>query len=270
MSISRFALNGTQSIRIMYAEEERDIEVTSEFDLKEGRFKLVHIAPDGSVSLIDDAGEKGSKTVTLPAGRNVIKIAGQEAELKNVEIRFSGLKDREFTHIYYSEEDEYAGQITETVQNGTVEKEKVLNCLYYMDEEVISEAFDGLLKQGTNFSGDELTDIFMYSDRKRSGDYLIEAIENGFMEPLSVETLSDLCLYLEEKTTAALIRALPEEDFYEGLQECMPYLSEKGREECLTAYIEAGGKLSYTQFDDIEMYLNRSIIEKLDEKLIED
>lgn len=68
MSISRFALNGTQSIRIMYAEEERDIEVTSEFDLKEGRFKLVHIAPDGSVSLIDDAEEKGSKTVTLPAG----------------------------------------------------------------------------------------------------------------------------------------------------------------------------------------------------------
>ena len=50
----------------------------------------------------------------------------------------------------------------------------------------------------------------------------------------------------------------------------MPYLSEKKREECLLAYIEAGGKLSREQFDDIEMYLSRSAIEKLSEKLVED
>ncbi len=270
VSISRFELNGTETIRIIYAEEERDIEVTSEFDLQEGRFKLVHIAPDGSVSVINDTGEKNSKTVTVQAGRNVIKIAGQAASLKNVEISFSGLKERYFAHIYHSEEDEYAGQIMETVQNGTVEKDKFLECLYYMDEEVISEAFAGLLKQGTSFSDDELIDIFIYSDGKRSGDYLIEAIENRLTEPLSVEGIYALCPYLEEETTAALIKALPEEDVYEGFLECMPYLSEKKREECLLAYIEAGGKLSREQFDDIEMYLSRSAIEKLSEKLVED
>ena len=270
VSISRFELNGTETIRIIYAEEERDIEVTSEFDLKKGRFKLVHIAPDGSVSVINDTGEKNSKMVTLQAGRNVIKIAGQTSALKNVEISFSGLKERYFAHIYYSETDEYAGQIMEKVQNGTVEKDKFLECLYYMDEEVISEAFAGLLKQGTSFSDDELIDIFIYSDGKRSGDYLIEAIENRLTEPLSVEGIYALCPYLEEETTAALIKALPEEDVYEGFLECMPYLSEKKREECLLAYIEAGGKLSREQFDDIEMYLSRSAIEKLSEKLVED
>ena len=270
VSISRFELNGTETIRIIYAEEERDIEVTSEFDLKKGRFKLVHIAPDGSVSVINDTGEKNSKMVTLQAGRNVIKIAGQTKALKNVEISFSGLKERYFAHIYYSETDEYAGQIMEKVQNGTVEKDKFLECLYYMDEEVISEAFAGLLKQGTSFSDDELIDIFIYSDGKRSGDYLIEAIENRLTEPLSVEGIYALCPYLEEETTAALIKALPEEDVYEGFLECMPYLSEKKREECLLAYIEAGGKLSREQFDDIEMYLSRSAIEKLSEKLVED
>ena len=75
---------------------------------------------------------------------------------------------------------------------------------------------------------------------------------------------------MDEETKAALIKELPEEDVYEGFLECMPYLSEKKREECLLAYIEAGGKLSREQFDDIEMYLSRSAIEKLSEKLVED
>lgn len=270
VSISHFALNGTESIRIVYAEEERDIKVTSEFELKDGRFKLVHIAPDGSVSVLNDTGDKSSKTITMQKGRNVIKIAGQAAVLSKVEISFSGLKDRDFAHIYYSEEEEYAGQMLEMVQNGTVEKDKFLECLYYMEEDVISEAFDGLLKQGMNFSGDELTDILIYSDEKRSGDYLVEAIGSGLVEPLSVETLSGLCPYLEKGTTAALIQMLPEETFYEGLIECVPYLGEKELEECLLAYLDAGGRLSYTQFHDIEIYLNQSAIEKLYERLTGD
>lgn len=267
VSISRFLLDGTETIRIIYAEEERDIEITSEFDLKEGRFKLVHIAPDGSVSVLNDSGEKNSTTVTMQKGRNVIKIAGQAASLNKVEIRFSGLKDRDFAHIYYSEEEEYAGQILSAVQNGTVEKEKFLECIYYMEEDVVSETFQGLLKRGTEFEEDELTDIFIYSDAESSGAYLTEAIESGTVEPLSVETLSALCPYLDGKTTAALISMLPEEHFYEGLTECMPYLGEKELEDCLLAYLDAGGRLSYTQFHDIEIFLSQSTIEKLDERL---
>jgi len=61
------------------------------------------------------------------------------------------------------------------------------------------------------------------------------------VEPLSVETLSALCPYLDGKTTAALISMLPEEHFYEGLTECMPYLGEKELEDCLLAYLDAGG-----------------------------
>ncbi|MDE5931108.1 MAG: M56 family metallopeptidase, partial [Lachnospiraceae bacterium] len=135
VTISRFSLNGSYSIRIVYADEDTDIEVASSFDLRDGRFKIIHVLPDGSVETINDTGEEGSTTVTMQKGHNVIKIVGQAAVLKNVEIRFSGLDERDFAAVYYSEEDEYAGQLMEAVKSGTVEKDKFMECLFYIEEE---------------------------------------------------------------------------------------------------------------------------------------
>ena len=267
VKISRFALNGSDSLRIVYAAEDTDIEVTSSFDLKEGRFKIVHIAPDGTVSTLNDTGEKSTVTVTMPKGRNVIKIVGQASVLRDAEITFSGLEGKDFEGIYYSEEDEYAGQIRNTIQNGSVEKDKIMESLYYMEDEDISEAFAALLKQGTVFDKDELTDILIHSDAEHSGDYLADAINDGYVEPLSVDTLSQIIVYLEGEAKGRLINALPAEDFFDGLMECRPFLDEKELEECLLAYIDAGGKLSYAQFDDIGVYLSRSTIEKMDERM---
>ncbi|MDE7340915.1 MAG: M56 family metallopeptidase [Lachnospiraceae bacterium] len=267
VTISGFTLNGSYSLRIAYVAEDMDIEVTSFFDLKEGKFKLVHIAPDGTVSTLNDTGAKSTVTVTMPKGRNMIKIVGQAASLKNVEITFSGLEGKGFEGIYYSEEDEYAGQIRNTIQNGSVEKDEVMESLYYMEDEDLSEAFAALLEQGTVFDKDELTGILIHSDAERSGNYLADAINNGYIEPLSVDTLSEVIVYLEGEAKGRLINALPAEDFFEGLMECRPFLDEKELEECLLAYIDAGGKLSYAQFDDIEVYLSRSTIEKMDERM---
>jgi len=267
VTMSRFSLNGSYSLRIVYVAEETDIEVTSSFDLKEGKFKLVHIAPDGTVSTLNDTGEKSTVTVTMPKGRNVIKLAGQAATLKKAEITFSGLKGKNFEGIYYSEEDEYAGQIRDKIQNGTVEKDKVMESLIYMKEEDASEAFRALLEQGVSFDEEELGSIFIFSDAERSGDYLVEMIDSGYVEPLSVDMLSEIMIHLEGKAKVELLNALPEEDFFEGLTECMFLLNEKEQEECLLAYIDAGGKLSYAQFDDIAMYLSESTIEKLDERM---
>ncbi len=267
VTISRFALNGSDSIRIVYAEVDRDIEVTSNFDLKDGRFKIVHIAPDGDVSIINDTGEKGSRTITLRAGRNAIKMVGQAAVLKDVEISFSGLKERDFEHIYYSEEDEYGGQIKYLIEDGSLEKDKFMESIYYLKEEDISEGFNALLKQGEDFSDSEIYDIFLYSNADRSGEYLIEAINGGLMEPVSVDALSDLMFVLEGKTLAELIGLLPQEDFFEALENGIFYLSEEEIEECLFTYIDAGGKLSYEQFNKIGMYLNESTIRKLDERM---
>lgn len=187
--------------------------------------------------------------------------------MKAAEITFFGLKGKSFENIYHSEEDEYAGQIRNEIQNDTVEKDKVMESLYYMEDEDMSEAFAALLKQGTAFDEDELTNIFIYSDAERSGDYLVDAINNGLVGPLSVDTLSQIIVYLEGKAKVELINALPAEDFFEGLMECRPFLNGEELEECLLAYIDAGGRLSYAQFDDIEVHLNRSTIEKMDERM---
>lgn len=267
VTMSGFALNGSYSLRIVYAAEDTDIEVTSSFDLKEGRFKIVHIAPDGTISILNDTGEKNTVAVTMPKGRNVIKIVGQAAALRDAEITFSGLKGKNFENVYYSEEDEYAGQIKNEIQNGNVEKDKFMESLYYMEKEDISEAYAVLLKQGTVFDEEELTNIFIYSNAERSGDYLAEAVKNGSVEPLSVDALSGIIVYLEGKAKTELINELPAEDFFEGLMECRPFLNEEELEECLLAYIDAGGRLSYTQFDEIAIYLNKSTIEKMDEKM---
>ena len=268
VTISRFALNGSDSIRIIYAAEDRDIEVTSDFNLKKGKFKIVHVAPDGTVSVINDTGEESTNTVTMQKGRNVIKIVGQAAALEDVEIRFSGLKSRYFEEIYYSEEDEYAGRINLMVQDGTVDKDKMLESIHYMEDFDISKAFAALLKQGETFSNNELSQIFIYSDAELSGNYLVEAIESGLIEPLPVDAVTDILPYLKGHTIVSLLKMLPEEDFFEGFQDCMPYMSDQEIEECLFSYLDAGGELTYGQFDDIEMYLNKSTIKKLDERMM--
>ena len=268
VTISRFALNGSDSIRIIYAAEDRDIEVTSDFNLKKGKFKIVHVAPDGTVSIINDTGEESTNTVTMQKGRNVIKIVGQAAALEDVEIRFSGLKSRYFEEIYYSEEDEYAGRINLMVQDGTVDKDKMLESIHYMEDFDISKAFAALLKQGETFSNNELSQIFIYSDAELSGNYLVEAIESGLIEPLPVDAVTDILPYLKGHTIVSLLKMLPEEDFFEGFQDCMPYMSDQEIEECLFSYLDAGGELTYGQFDDIEMYLNKSTIKKLDERMM--
>lgn len=267
ITISRFALNGSYSVRIVYAARDTDIEAASSFDLEEGRFKVIHVAPDGSIETLNDTGEKSSTTVTMQKGRNVIKIVGQAAALKSVEISFSGLKEKDFEAVYHSEEDEYAGQIMEAVKSGNVEKDKFMDCLYYIEEADNSEVFAALLRQGAVFSKEDLVDIFLYSDAERSGEYLVDAINDGLIEPLDVDTLSEIIFYVEGGVAADLLKTLPVEDFPEGLEECGIYLSEEGLKECLDAYIAAGGRLSYTQLSDLEMYLDRDTIEELYEKM---
>ncbi|MDE5933398.1 MAG: hypothetical protein K2H40_13100, partial [Lachnospiraceae bacterium] len=157
--------------------------------------------------------------------------------------------------------------IMEAVKSGTVEKDKFMECLFYIEEEDTSEAFAALLKQGEVFSRKELVDIFLYSDAERSGNYLVDMINDGLTEPLDVATLSEIIFYLEGDVKVELLKTLPVEDFWKGLEECQIFLSEEELKECLNAYIDAGGRLSYTQLSDLEMYLSRDTIEELYEKM---
>lgn len=156
VTVSKFALNGSDSVRIAYADEDTDVKIDSSFQLLKGKFKIVHIAPDGSVLTINDTGEGINRTVTMKKGRNVIKMVGQGAKLKELEIKFSGFNENKFENIYYTENEEYVDKvIIEEMKEGTIEKEKVMEVLSLLD----------YLKSGGSLSYSQFAEIEMYLEQ---------------------------------------------------------------------------------------------------------
>lgn len=113
VKIQKFALNGSDTLWILYANKETDLEITSEFDLRDGRFKLVWVRPDQTVQTLNESGENHTEKITLPEGRNVIKMVGQNANLENIDISYSGINKEDFDGIYGDEDLEYSYQVLE-------------------------------------------------------------------------------------------------------------------------------------------------------------
>ena len=51
-------LNGANSVLIVNASKETEIQVKSAFEVLNGKFKLVHVLPDGTVEVVNETGEK--------------------------------------------------------------------------------------------------------------------------------------------------------------------------------------------------------------------
>ncbi|MDO3412727.1 hypothetical protein QWJ34_23370 [Saccharibacillus sp. CPCC 101409] len=80
------------------ADAEREATVTLDLDVgvKNGKFKVVHVRPDGEVIKLADASLGGEPvTIELPEGRSEIKIVGKKA-YGHLEARFS---DNETAHF---------------------------------------------------------------------------------------------------------------------------------------------------------------------------
>lgn len=266
LDCSGFLITGSDSVLIIHATEKTEIQVSAYYELLKGKFKLVCISSDGTVTTIEDKGEGEKKDITLAEGRNVIKMVGQGAKLKNLKVRYYGLESGAIENVYYSEEGEYADYVERAFDTGeTVSKDKVMNALPYMEDETASKAFATLLVQGESFSTDELCDIFIYSDTDLSSHYLLKAIADEQTEPLSAEAISEIIPYLSSEGCSELISAMVEEVTFDDLVDWAPYLSSEQLERCLISYMEAGNTLTYSQFDEISPYLNAQSIEKLDE-----
>lgn len=285
-------LNGTASVRILNVKKDLELQVYSDFEVKEGRFKIVHINPDGEVTVINDTGEAGSFTVNMKAGRNVIKFVGQGAKVTKLHVEHPRLREKDFESICYSEEDEECKVLTAEIQNGKVDKDKLMELLYYLDSDVISEALAILLNQGVSLTGDEVEDLIMYSDSDLSASYLREAIKNGKADCLSEDIIVDIAPYLSgdglkelllsaggkvsgktvcecapylgsEYLTEVLLAM--DEISFELISECAPYLGSGRLEEVLEKYMEDGSELTYSQLDEIWPYLGENAGKSLDE-----
>lgn len=262
---SKFRLYGSYTIVVVYVPKDIEVWIGSSFELVKGNFKIVHIGPDNSVVTIDDTGKNVWQKVTMKEGRNVIKIVGQEAKIEDLSIDYRDLKEKDFEKIYYSEQEEYMSQIADLVERGmTIDKDKVVENLYYLEEEDVSELLRVLLEQGISLNADELFNFLMYSDSTLSCQYLLDAVENGNIEPLDADTLSALIPYMEGECVVEMMKALPIEQFYEVFEENIVYLNDDEIEECLTNYLKAGGTLLRSQIAQIGIYLNKDLLYKLD------
>ena len=261
-----FVLYGSDTFLIVYADQDTDVTIKSAFDLREENFKIVSVAPDKSITTLNETGAETTATVTMKKGRNVLKMVGQGAKVMHLEIYYTDLDESKFENVFYSEGEEYI----HLVKDGAVpvEKERIIENLNYLDEKDASDLFNTLLTVGTNFTADELCDFLIFSDAALSSQYLLEALRNQTIEPLSADTVPEIMPYLDGDCQTEVLKALPVEDFYDAFADSIYYLSDKQIEECLTDYIDRGGVLTFSMYDEISPYINEPIPQKLD-KLIQ-
>lgn len=248
-------LNGAATVLVANTVKDIDIEVNSVFEMLEGRFKLVYVDPEGKVTVINDTGQEGSIPITMKAGRNVIKLVGQGGKIRYLKVNYSGLREKELESIYYSEEDEKEAFVKADIWAGVVDKNTVMEYLYYLEDEDVSQAFAVLLKKGEELSSDEILDLLIYSDSELSGRYLVEAIRNGEIEPLSETTISEIKYYLEEESLSGLLEEMDGNLSFDLLYDCAPYLESSSLEKVVEEYLEAGGEFTEFQWNKLSVYL---------------
>ena len=257
-------LNGSTTLVIANAPKEIDILIHSSFVLKSGKLKLVQVLPDNTVITLNETGAGTKKTITMPKGKNILKLVGQGALVENLNVDYTDLQESDFESVYFSEEEEYASLISQYLAAGsTVNKTTWVNTLPYIDSTVGSEGFAALLHAGVSFNTEELTAIFISTDTQLSSKYLLEAIQNGTIQ-LDAKTAASLMPYVDDKVKSELLMALPTENFWDTFQTCIFYLDNDEIEECLLHYLENGGNLSYSAFSSITAFLDESTIKKID------
>ena len=265
LTASKMVLYGSSTIVIAYADKDIQVDVTSSFEIVEGKFKIVSVAPDGTVTTINDTGADSVQTITMKEGRNAIKMVGQGAKLKSLTLNYSDMNITDFEDVYFSEEEEYFAHLDRTVEAGEpIDKDKVMDALYTIpDSKEVSNVFHILLVSGISLTSSELCDFLYCSDGEPSSKYLVEAIADGYQKPLSPETVSAVMPYFDDTYKAQLLAQLPAESFYETLENNLFYLTSAQIEECLGEYLLNGGTLSNADFSEISFYLDESAIERL-------
>lgn len=217
-------LNGNASVLIANAKKDVEIQVHSSFNILNGSFKIIHIAPDGNVTVLNETGEKGYADVTCQEGRNVIKFVGQGAKINDLRVEYRNLQDWDFESILFSQEEEKSMIAAEKIKNGVAEKEEIMELLPYLEKETVSQAAALLFKQQAALSEEELHQLIIYSDSRLTTDYLVEAVRQGEMPPLSGDTILAIAPYLNEGDVKELLLCIEEDLTPDLISNCVPYM----------------------------------------------
>lgn len=291
VDVSKFALNGSDAMWILHTNKETSLEIDSQFNLRDGRFKIVWVKPDQTVKTLNENGEKNTVKITLPQGRNVIKMVGQEAKLEEIHVVYSGIQKEDFDGIYGDEDMEYAYQVyegkkpidvsgleeaylylktedesklterlLEELQAGGVpefDSKILVEIAPNMNEKGVSECFRCLLKRGA-VSETDWEEIFLYSDTELSAKYLTEALHDGNASGFDDKMLRQICYQVSTKYLTDIVMELDRDglSFDALIDDVLPFVQKQDEAvACICHYIDLGNVLSNDQLRKIEGYV---------------
>lgn len=211
----KFLFNGSDTLWILYANKETTLEISSVFGLYDGRFKLVWIDPDQTVQTLNESGEENTVKLTLPQGRNVIKMVGQKAKLTDLNVAYGGIKKGDFDGIYDNEAAEYAYQVLEGKQ--PFDAAKLEEVGPYLKEKEVSELCRKALEEEAVLSKENWQNFFIYSDEKLTARYLLEALQADQVREFDSEILVAIMPYMQEADVSECFRYLLERDVVSAL-----------------------------------------------------
>ena len=262
-------LNGSGSFQILYAKEAFDQTLDVEAELLSGKMKLVHVGADGSVTLLTELEEGGSvgKSVTVPLteGRNAVKIVGQGAKIKSLNLRFGNRHNKNILKLFGDEVYEAAEMITDDFRKGDINAARFMDVLPYMKNEDLLECVKILFGSGADLTAEQIRDMLIYGNSD-VGKCLADAVEKGTMKPLTGDEIVEYLIpYVDSEDAMRLVENVEEPISFEILEDFLIYLNADAKEKCLELYLEQGNKLTYEQFSEISPYLDADVIRRLDE-----
>lgn len=208
VKVSKFTFNGSDTLWILYANRETTMEISSEFHLRDGRFKVVYVGPDQTVQTLNESGEKNTVKITLPKGRNVIKMVGQKAQLDDVNIAYSGVRKEDLDGVYDSEAVEYAYQTLEGKR--PLDPESLEEVCPYLKENEVSELARKAWEDEVVLSEDNWEELFIYSDSEMTAKYLLEELQAGRGGDFDSNILVKIAPYMKEKDVSECFQQLLE------------------------------------------------------------
>ncbi len=203
-------LNGSDALWILYANKETTLEISSRYHLFDGRFKLVWVGPDQTVQTLNESGEESTVKITLPQGRNVVKMVGQKAKLEELNVVYEGMKKEDFDGIYNSEDSEYAYQVLEGQR--TLDLSRLEDIFPQLEGKEVSELCRKALEDGAVLSKENWQQLFVYSDAELTAQYLLEALQAGRAGTFDSGILVETAPYMTEADVSECFRHLLERD----------------------------------------------------------
>lgn len=208
VKVEKFALNGSDTLWILYANKETTLEISSAFHLRDGRFKLVWVKPDQSVQTLNESGEENIVNITLPEGRNAIKMVGQKARLEDIEISSGGAAKEDFDGIYVDENVEYAYQMLEGKR--PLDLSKIEESYPYLKAEDVSRLFQKAWQEELVLSEENWEDLWIYSDERLTSQYLLEELQAGKIKEFNSHILCIVAPHMKKETVSECFRSLLE------------------------------------------------------------